>query len=64
MDPLILALAGFCIMLALIALRVPIGVSMALCGVAGFAQIAGWGAAVSLIASEPEIGRASCRERV
>ncbi|ALV30467.1 C4-dicarboxylate ABC transporter permease [Pannonibacter phragmitetus] len=53
MDPLILALAGFCIMLALIALKVPIGVSMALCGVAGFAQIAGWGAAVSLIASEP-----------
>lgn len=53
MDPLYLALLGFGIMLFLIFLRVPIGVSMALCGIVGFAQLAGWGAAVSLIGSEP-----------
>jgi C4-dicarboxylate transporter, DctM subunit len=40
-------------MLLLIALHVPIGISMALVGVAGFASIVGWGPAVSLMASEP-----------
>lgn len=53
MDPLYLALLGFCAMMALIALHVPIGISMALVGVTGFAQIAGWGPALSLMASEP-----------
>ncbi|WP_205470460.1 TRAP transporter large permease subunit [Breoghania sp. L-A4] len=53
MDPLLIALIGFVLMLALIALHVPIGISMALCGVVGFAQIVGWGPAFSLMASEP-----------
>jgi len=53
MDPLFLALTGFLIMLGLIALHVPIGVAMALVGVTGFAQIVGWGPAISLMASEP-----------
>tara|TARA_R110000751_G_scaffold77836_3_gene156892 strand:- start:2367 stop:3668 length:1302 start_codon:yes stop_codon:yes gene_type:complete len=53
MDPLILALLGFCAMMLLIALHVPIGISMALVGVAGFAQVVGWGPALSLMASEP-----------
>lgn len=53
MDPLLLALLGFCVMLLLIALHVPIGIAMALVGVAGFAQVAGWGPALSLMASEP-----------
>jgi C4-dicarboxylate transporter, DctM subunit len=53
MDPLVIALLGFCIMLSLIFLRVPIGISMALCGIVGFAQVAGWGAAVTLMATEP-----------
>lgn len=53
MDPLILALIGFIVMMLLIALHVPIGIAMALVGVAGFAQIVGWGPALSLLASEP-----------
>ncbi|MBM2294829.1 TRAP transporter large permease [Sulfitobacter pseudonitzschiae] len=53
MDPLILALLGFCAMMLLIALHVPIGISMALVGVVGFAQVVGWGPALSLMASEP-----------
>ncbi|QKS10171.1 TRAP transporter large permease [Pseudosulfitobacter pseudonitzschiae] len=53
MDPLILALLGFCAMMLLIALHVPIGISMALVGVTGFAQVVGWGPTLSLMASEP-----------
>ena len=53
MDPLLLALFGFVVMLLLIALHVPIGIAMAICGVVGFAQIVGWGPALSLMASEP-----------
>ncbi|NMA99647.1 MAG: TRAP transporter large permease [Phyllobacteriaceae bacterium] len=53
MDLLTLALVGTAVMLVLIALHVPIGVAMALCGMVGFAQIAGWGPAMSLMASEP-----------
>lgn len=53
MDPLLLALFGFCVMMLLIALHVPIGIAMALVGVTGFAQITGWGPALSLMASEP-----------
>ena len=53
MDPLFIALIGFLIMLALIAVHVPIGVAMALVGVVGFGQMAGWAPAVSLMATEP-----------
>lgn len=53
MDPLYLALLGFCAMMVLIALHVPIGISMALVGMTGFAQVVGWGPAFSLMASEP-----------
>ena len=53
MDPLTLALIGFLAMMALIALHVPIGIAMALVGITGFAQIVGWGPALSLMASEP-----------
>lgn len=53
MDPLFLALIGVVAMLALIAMHVPIGVAMTLCGLVGFAQIAGWGPALSLMAGEP-----------
>lgn len=40
-------------MFALIAMHVPIGIAMAVTGVAGFATIVGWGPALSLLASEP-----------
>ncbi|QOL80969.1 TRAP transporter large permease [Pseudooceanicola spongiae] len=53
MDPLILALLGCCAMMLLIVLHVPIGISMALVGMTGFAQVVGWGPALSLMASEP-----------
>jgi C4-dicarboxylate transporter, DctM subunit len=53
MDPLFLALIGFFVMMGLIALHVPIGIAMAMVGVTGFAQVVGWGPALSLMASEP-----------
>ncbi|SHK48241.1 TRAP transporter, DctM subunit [Shimia gijangensis] len=53
MDPLTLAMIGVIAMFVLILLHVPLGVAMALVGVVGFAQIAGWAPALSLMASEP-----------
>ena len=53
MDPLVIAVIGCAAMMGLILLHVPIGISMALVGVVGFAQVAGWGPAISLLASEP-----------
>ena len=53
MDPLTLAAIGFAVMLGLIALHVPIGVAMAVIGVAGFGIMVDWGPALSLLASEP-----------
>lgn len=59
MDPLLLALLGFIAMMALILFHVPIGIAMAVVGVVGFAQIAGWEPAISLMASEPASALAS-----
>ncbi|WP_407495713.1 TRAP transporter large permease [Pseudooceanicola sp. MF1-13] len=53
MDPTTIALIGLICMFGLIALHVPIGVSMAVVGVSGFAAITGWGPAIKLMASEP-----------
>lgn len=53
MDPLLTALVGFLAMMLLIVVHVPIGVAMALVGVAGFASIVGWEPAISLMATEP-----------
>ncbi len=53
MDPLTLAVIGCLAMFILIILHVPLGVAMALVGVVGFAEVAGWGPAISLMASEP-----------
>jgi tripartite ATP-independent transporter DctM subunit len=52
MDPLALAGLGLAFMFLLILLHVPLGVAMGLAGVAGFAWIATWPAALSLLASE------------
>ncbi|MBD0417209.1 TRAP transporter large permease [Oryzicola mucosus] len=59
MDPLFIALIGFIVMMVLILLHVPIGVSMALVGVVGFAQIVGWEPALTLMGSEPASAMAS-----
>lgn len=53
MDPLTLAAIGCAVMMLLIMLHVPIGIAMALTGMTGFAQVVGWGPALSLMASEP-----------
>jgi len=53
MDPTLLAFLGFAGMFLLIGLHVPIGVAMAVTGISGFAAIAGWGPALSLLATEP-----------
>ena len=45
MEPSVIALIGFAVMFALVAAHVPIGVSMAVVGVVGFAFLAGWGPA-------------------
>ncbi|MFZ2102631.1 MAG: TRAP transporter large permease [Oricola sp.] len=48
-----IALGGFIALFAMIALRVPIGVSMGLVGVFGFASIRGLGPALNLLATSP-----------
>ena len=53
MDRDFVALAGFMAMFVLMALRVPIGVAMAIVGVVGFAAIAGWGPGLNLLANVP-----------
>lgn len=49
----LLALAGFIALFAMMILRVPIGVAMALVGVGGFGAIVGWGPALNLLAQSP-----------
>ncbi|MEZ5730376.1 MAG: TRAP transporter large permease [Burkholderiaceae bacterium] len=52
MDPVTLALAGIAGMFVLIALQIPIGISMAIAGVVGFGMLTDWAAAFSLIGSK------------
>jgi C4-dicarboxylate transporter DctM subunit len=52
MDAITIALLGILIMFALIALHVPVGVSLAITGVGVFAWIVGFDEAVSLIGTE------------
>lgn len=47
------AIGGFVALFALMALRVPVGIAMGVVGVGGFAQIVGWGAALSQLAITP-----------
>ncbi|WP_127555911.1 TRAP transporter large permease [Saccharospirillum alexandrii] len=47
------AIGGFVVLFALMALRVPVGIAMGVVGVGGFAQIVGWGAALSQLAITP-----------
>jgi tripartite ATP-independent transporter DctM subunit len=50
---MLIAALGTIGMFLLIALHIPIGVSMAIAGVVGFACLSGWGPAVALLASGP-----------
>ncbi|MEO1104880.1 MAG: TRAP transporter large permease subunit, partial [Pseudomonadota bacterium] len=53
MDPIVIGILGFCGMLGLIALHVPIGIAMAAAGVVGFYAITGnWSAALSMLGTE------------
>lgn len=52
-DPVVATLIAFASIFGLIALHVPIGAAMALVGVVGFGAMIGWGAAFSLLATEP-----------
>jgi C4-dicarboxylate transporter DctM subunit len=52
MEAITIALLGILIMFALIALHVPVGVSLAITGVGVFAWIVGFDEAVSLIGTE------------
>jgi C4-dicarboxylate transporter DctM subunit len=49
----LVALGGFVVLFAMMLLRIPIGIAMALTGVGGFAAIAGWGPALNLLAISP-----------
>jgi C4-dicarboxylate transporter DctM subunit len=53
MDRDLVALLGFGLMFALMALRVPIGISMGIAGVAGFASLSGWKAGLNLLGNVP-----------
>ncbi|MCW1931052.1 TRAP transporter large permease [Pararhodobacter zhoushanensis] len=59
MDPSTVALIGFVAMFGLIALHVPIGIAMTVVGVVGFASMAGWNGALTLLATEPASTMAS-----
>jgi C4-dicarboxylate transporter, DctM subunit len=47
------AIAGFVVLFAMLALRVPVGIAMGLVGVGGFAAITGPGPALNLLAQSP-----------
>ncbi|MBE0624616.1 MAG: TRAP transporter large permease [Burkholderiales bacterium] len=53
MDRDLVALLGFVLMFALMALRVPIGVAMGLTGILGFAALSGMGPALKLLGQVP-----------
>ncbi len=53
MDPVTTAIFGIIGMFVLIALHIPIGISMAIAGGVGFGLLSGWGPALSLFATEP-----------
>ena len=59
MDPILLASLGLAGMFAIILLGVPIGVAMALAGIVGFTYLSNFGAALSLLATEPATQLAS-----
>jgi tripartite ATP-independent transporter DctM subunit len=53
MTPLLIGAAGIAALLLLILAQVPIGIAMIIVGVAGYALQAGWGPALTILASEP-----------
>jgi C4-dicarboxylate transporter DctM subunit len=53
MNPTLIGSIGILVMLLLMALRVPIGVSMGVVGFFGFANMSGWSAALSLLGLVP-----------
>ncbi|MGE0746378.1 MAG: TRAP transporter large permease [Rhodospirillales bacterium] len=53
MTPIAIGIVGLVALFALIALRMPIGLAMALVGTAGFAALTSWPAALALVGSEP-----------
>lgn len=52
MDPLLAGVVGIAAVLVLVALHIPIGIAMALVGVAGFAALQGWKPALALLSNE------------
>lgn len=53
MSELLIVVLGFVVLLALILLRVPIAVAMAIVGIGGTACIAGWPAALAVVKQSP-----------
>ena len=53
MSDLQIGLVGFAALLALLAIRIPIGVAMLAVGMVGYASIAGWSALLSHLKTEP-----------
>jgi tripartite ATP-independent transporter DctM subunit len=59
MDPLLIGALGLGAMFVLILLQVPIGIAMIATGIMGFGLIAGFGPALSILATEPASNIAS-----
>lgn len=53
MDPLAIGALGLAALFTLIFLQVPIGFAMIIVGLVGYAMLAGWAPALSMLASEP-----------
>jgi tripartite ATP-independent transporter DctM subunit len=53
MSPIVVGLLGIVAMLVLLALRMPVGITLVVTGVVGFAAVAGWGGALGLLGASP-----------
>src|SRR6185437_1479716 len=53
MDPSLIAILGFVALFALMLLRMPIGLAMAVVGIVGFGEISGFDPAMKLLAQSP-----------
>lgn len=53
MDPLLVGVLGIVAMFALILIRVPVGIAMAMAGFVGYGLLGGFGPALSILVSEP-----------
>ena len=53
MDPVVIGILGIVVLLALLAIRVPVGIALSVVGVGGLALLSGWHGALIRLGSTP-----------